>query len=96
VCRSVLDGRGSQPAARCTSCQLRPRLAFATATIFLPAKRFRSTTFLRWSRDDGGDEDANLRVYCSACHAMVNWARTYFGHYHEVAVATETSRNFVE
>jgi HNH endonuclease len=32
--------------------------------------------------DDGPDDRENLRVYCSACHAMVNWVRTYFGHYH--------------
>jgi hypothetical protein len=32
--------------------------------------------------DDGMDDRENLRVYCSACHAMVNWIRTYFGHYH--------------
>jgi HNH endonuclease len=31
--------------------------------------------------DDGTDDRENLRVYCSACHAMVNWIRTYFGHY---------------
>ena len=33
--------------------------------------------------DDGRDDRENLRAYCSACHAMVNWTRTYFGHYHE-------------
>lgn len=33
--------------------------------------------------DDGKDDRENLRAYCSACHAMVNWIRTYFGHYHE-------------
>jgi hypothetical protein len=32
--------------------------------------------------DEGRDDDENLRVYCSACHALVNWVRTYFGHYH--------------
>lgn len=37
--------------------------------------------------DDGGDELANLRLYCSACHSMVNWMRTYFGHYHAVTVS---------
>jgi hypothetical protein len=27
---------------------------------------------------DGGKDDLdNLRAYCSACHAMVNWARAY-------------------
>jgi hypothetical protein len=31
--------------------------------------------------DDGTDDLENLRAYCSACHAMVNWVRTYFGHY---------------
>lgn len=35
--------------------------------------------------DDGTDDDGNLRVYCSACHAIVNWIRTYFGHYHPPA-----------
>lgn len=31
----------------------------------------------------GGDPDPrNLRPYCTACHSMVNWIRTYFGHYH--------------
>jgi hypothetical protein len=38
--------------------------------------------------DDGGDELENLRLYCSACHSMVNWIRTYFGHYHVTATAT--------
>lgn len=42
--------------------------------------------------DEGGDEDANLRVYCSACHSMVNWTRTYFGHYHADAPATGLDR----
>ena len=51
---------------------------------------------LEVAADDGGDEDANLRVYCNACHSMVNWMRTYFGHYHEVAEATATSDNLVE
>ena len=37
---------------------------------------------LEVAADDGSDDPANLRVYCSACHSMVNWARTYFGHYH--------------
>jgi hypothetical protein len=30
----------------------------------------------------GPDDQGNLRIYCSACHAIVNWIRTYFGHYH--------------
>lgn len=38
--------------------------------------------------DSGTDDLANLRVYCSACHAMVNWLRTYFGHYHTPVVAS--------
>lgn len=38
--------------------------------------------------DDGTDDRENLRVYCSACHAMVNWMRTYFGHYHPPAAAS--------
>jgi hypothetical protein len=42
--------------------------------------------------DDGGDEDENLRVYCNACHSWVNWVRTYFGHYHAGAVATDSDR----
>lgn len=31
-----------------------------------------------------GGEDApeNTRVYCTACHALVHWLRTYFGQYH--------------
>lgn len=37
--------------------------------------------------DDGPDDLSNLRGYCSACHSMVNWMRTYFGHYHEAATA---------
>ena len=36
---------------------------------------------LEVAADDGPDDPANLRVYCSACHAAVNWLRTYFGHY---------------
>jgi hypothetical protein len=39
---------------------------------------------LEVAADDGTDETQNLRVYCSACHSMVNWMRTYFGHYHAV------------
>lgn len=30
----------------------------------------------------GTDEPGNLRVYCTPCHRLVHWARTYFGHYH--------------
>ena len=37
--------------------------------------------------DDGPDDLSNLRAYCSACHSMVNWMRTYFGHYHDAATA---------
>ena len=37
---------------------------------------------LEVAADNGVDDHQNLRVYCSACHAMVNWTRTYFGHYH--------------
>lgn len=37
---------------------------------------------LEVAADDGTDERENLRAYCSPCHAMVNWIRTYFGHYH--------------
>jgi HNH endonuclease len=36
---------------------------------------------LEVSADEGTDDLGNLRVYCSACHAMVSWIRTYFGHY---------------
>jgi hypothetical protein len=36
---------------------------------------------LEVAADDGTDDPVNLRAYCSACHAMVNWIRTYFGHY---------------
>jgi HNH endonuclease len=43
---------------------------------------------LEVAADDGTDDQENLRVYCSACHAIVNWLRTYFGHYHpEFAVS---------
>lgn len=35
----------------------------------------------------GSDDPANTRVYCNACHALVHWARTYFGHYHPELVA---------
>ena len=37
---------------------------------------------LEKAADDGSDEEENLRVYCNACHSLVNWLRTYFGHYH--------------
>ena len=30
----------------------------------------------------GSDDAANTRVYCTACHALVHWTRTCFGHYH--------------
>ncbi len=30
----------------------------------------------------GADDPQNLRLYCSPCHELVHWARTYFGHYH--------------
>lgn len=39
---------------------------------------------LEVAADDGTDDLRNLRVYCSACHAMVSWIRTYFGHYQVV------------
>lgn len=48
---------------------------------------------LEVAADDGGDEDKNLRVYCNACHSMVNWMRTYFGHYHAVALDTDLSED---
>jgi hypothetical protein len=35
--------------------------------------------------DEGTDDRENLRVYCSGCHALVNWLRTYFGQYHPMA-----------
>jgi hypothetical protein len=41
---------------------------------------------LEVAADEGSDELSNLRLYCSACHSIVNWARTYFGHYHSDAV----------
>jgi predicted HNH restriction endonuclease len=45
---------------------------------------------LEVATDDGTDDRDNLRAYCSACHAMVNWVRTYFGHYHsEVASSAD-------
>jgi hypothetical protein len=40
--------------------------------------------------DDGTNDRENLRVCCSACHAMVNWIRTYFGHYHLAAASSTT------
>ena len=40
---------------------------------------------LEVSADDGPDDLDNLRLYCSACHSMVNWIRTYFGHYTALA-----------
>ncbi len=43
---------------------------------------------LEVAADAGSDEDANLRVYCTACHSIVGWLRTYFGHY---AASTGTS-----
>ena len=42
----------------------------------------RYTTCSRSRADEGNNDPENLRVYCSACHALVNWVRTYFGHYH--------------
>lgn len=35
----------------------------------------------------GNDDPENLRVYCPACHGLVEWSRTYFGHYHPELVA---------
>ena len=32
--------------------------------------------------DSGASDPDNTRVYCTACHRLVEWARTYFGHYH--------------
>ena len=46
---------------------------------------------LEVAADDGPDDLNNLRLYCSACHSMVNWTRTYFGHYHAVAVSSDDS-----
>lgn len=37
---------------------------------------------LEKSADDGSDEANNLRIYCTSCHSLVSWVRTYFGHYH--------------
>lgn len=31
--------------------------------------------------DATNDDPANLRLYCTGCHQLVHWARTYFGHY---------------
>lgn len=28
------------------------------------------------------DSDDNIRWYCTSCHTLVTWLRTYFGHYH--------------
>jgi HNH endonuclease len=33
----------------------------------------------------GGDDPDNTRTYCAACHSIVTWLRTYFGHYHAAA-----------
>jgi hypothetical protein len=41
--------------------------------------------------DDGTDALANLRAYCIACHSLVNWARTYFGHYSTAVTAAEAA-----
>jgi hypothetical protein len=27
------------------------------------------------------DDPANQRLYCTGCHQLVHWLRTYFGHY---------------
>jgi hypothetical protein len=51
-----------------------------------PQQKLEVHHVLEVAADDGSDDRDNLRAYCSACHAMVNWVRTYFGHYHpEVA-----------
>jgi hypothetical protein len=42
---------------------------------------------LEVAADHGHDDLANLRLYCSACHSMVGWTRTYFGHYTAAAVS---------
>ena len=44
---------------------------------------------LEVAADDGTDAHANLRPYCSACHSLVNWTRTYFGHYTTERAAAE-------
>lgn len=31
--------------------------------------------------DATNDDPANLRLYCTGCHQLVHWLRTYFGHY---------------
>lgn len=42
--------------------------------------------------ETGGSDDAdNLRAYCSSCHGLVEWARTYFGHYHPEPVEDEAA-----
>lgn len=33
------------------------------------------------------DSDDNIRWYCTSCHGLVGWLRTYFGHYHPSADA---------
>lgn len=40
---------------------------------------------------DGTDDAENLRPYCTACHRIVNWLRTHFGHYHPDAPNREGS-----
>jgi len=36
--------------------------------------------------ENGSDESGNTRVYCTSCHRLVEWTRTYFGHYHPESV----------
>lgn len=37
--------------------------------------------------ENGSDGVENTRVYCTACHRLVEWVRTYFAHYHPELVA---------
>lgn len=35
-----------------------------------------------YQADGAADLDSNVWILCTACHRLVHWARTYFGHYH--------------
>lgn len=50
-----------------------------------PRERLEVHHVLEVAADSGGDDVPNLRAYCSACHALVGWLRTYFGHRSAVA-----------
>ena len=39
--------------------------------------------------DEGPDEEANLRPYCTECHALVHWVRRTLGREDHVEAAPE-------